>query len=75
MYSNNLPNFQESTTILNASTKKSWNLLNVPYIYIYIYMPECWAMVKENYSYLKTGKIVATTSVYYRIHSDVLLGL
>ena len=29
MYSNNILNFQESTTILNASTKKFGNLLNV----------------------------------------------
>ena len=38
MYSNNILNFQESTTILNACTKKSGNLLNVPHIYIYIYI-------------------------------------
>ena len=38
MYSNNILNFQESKTILNARTKKSWNLLNAPYIYIYIYI-------------------------------------
>ena len=30
MYSNNIVNFQESTTILNACTKKSKNLLNSP---------------------------------------------
>ena len=30
MYSNNIPNFQESTTILNACTKNSGNLLNTP---------------------------------------------
>ena len=30
MYSNNIVNFQESTAILNASTKKSGNLLKVP---------------------------------------------
>ena len=30
MYSNNIVNFQESTTILDACTKKSVNLLNVP---------------------------------------------
>ena len=30
MYSNNIVNFQESTTILNGSTKKSENLLNAP---------------------------------------------
>ena len=37
-YSNNILNFQESTTILNACTKKSGNLLNTPHIYIYIYI-------------------------------------
>ena len=36
MYSNNIVNFQESKTILNASTKKSGNLLNAPRIYAYI---------------------------------------
>ena len=30
MYSNNIVNFQESMTILNACTKQSGNLLNVP---------------------------------------------
>ena len=38
MYSNNILNFEESTTILNACTKKSWDLLNAPCIYIYIYI-------------------------------------
>ena len=33
MYSNNVVNFQESTTILNACTKKSGNLLNAPCIF------------------------------------------
>ena len=32
-YSNNILNFQESTTILNACTKKSGNLLNAPRIF------------------------------------------
>ena len=40
MYSNNIVNFQESTTILNACTKKSletyWS--HLVYIYIYIYI-------------------------------------
>ena len=36
MYSNNILNFQESTIILNACTKKSGNLLNAPHMYIYI---------------------------------------
>ena len=30
MYSNNIVNFQESTTILNACSKTSGNLLNAP---------------------------------------------
>ena len=33
MYSNNILNFQESTTILNVCTKKSGDLLNAPHIY------------------------------------------
>ena len=33
MYSNNILNFQESTTILNASTKKYGNLLKAPRIW------------------------------------------
>ena len=32
MYSNNIVNFQESTTILNDCTKKSGNLLKAPRI-------------------------------------------
>ena len=38
MYSNKILNFQESTTILNARTKKSGNLLKAPHTYIYIYI-------------------------------------
>ena len=34
MYSNNIVNFQESTTILNACTKTSGNLLNAPRNYV-----------------------------------------
>ena len=33
MYSNNIVDFQESTTILNACTKKSGNLLKAPRIH------------------------------------------
>ena len=36
MYSNNIVNFQESTTILNACTKKSGNLLKAPRILYYL---------------------------------------
>ena len=41
MYSNNILNFQESTTILNACTKKVWKrieCITCIYIYIYIYI-------------------------------------
>ena len=46
MYNNNILNFQESMTILNADTKKVWNLIVCTsyiyiYIYIYIYMYVC----------------------------------
>ena len=34
MYSNNIVNFQESTTIVNACTKRSEKLLNVPRTYL-----------------------------------------
>ena len=35
MYSNNILNFQESTTILNACTKKVWELIEgITYVYI-----------------------------------------
>ena len=36
MYSNNILNFQESMTILNACTKKSGNLWNEPRISLYL---------------------------------------
>ena len=35
MYSNNIVNFQESTTVLNACAQKSGNLLKAPRIYAY----------------------------------------
>ena len=39
MYSNNIVNFQVSTTILNAHTKKVWKfIVCTSYIYIYIYI-------------------------------------
>ena len=45
MYSHNILNFQESTTILNAYTKKGletyWRHHVYIYIYIYIYTDEC----------------------------------
>ena len=40
MYSNIIQNFQESTTILNAYTKRLGNLLNVLRIYTVYYKSE-----------------------------------
>ena len=69
MYSNNIVNFQECTTILNACTKKSGNLLKAPriycqkcaeknlklHIYIYILSKMCWE--KSEIIYLSTWKL------------------
>ena len=38
MYNNNILNFQESMTILNACTKQSGNLLNAPHMLVYHFM-------------------------------------
>ena len=38
MYSNNIVNSQESTTILNARTKRSVNLLKAPRMYIFFFL-------------------------------------
>ena len=38
IYSNNILNFQESTTIVKACTKMYGSLLEAPRIYIYIYI-------------------------------------
>ena len=40
-YSNKILHFQESTTILNACTKKAGNLLKAPHIFIYICVSVC----------------------------------
>ena len=42
MYSNNIVNFQESTTIWNACTKKPGNLLKAPRIYMICKRRVCW---------------------------------
>ena len=42
IYRNNILNFQESTTILNACTKKSGNLLNSPRIISWIQIWNIW---------------------------------
>ena len=43
IYSNNIVNFQKFTTILNACTKISGNLLNAPCIYDETYQEVHWS--------------------------------
>ena len=53
MYSNNILNFQESTAILNACTKKSGNLLNSPHnIVLIAFYHNGWhrLLVNENWA-------------------------
>ena len=57
IYSNNIVNFQESTTILNACTKKTGNLLNATRIYIYIYIYREREREKERVRERDGGKI------------------
>ena len=40
MYSNNIVNFQESTTILNACTKRFWKLIECT-----TYISHCWSII------------------------------
>ena len=61
MYSNNVVNFQESSTILNACTKKSGNLLKAPRIcYIYIHIYGCFIYIYI-YIYIYINHILCDT--------------
>ena len=61
MCSNNILNFQEYTTILNAYTKKSGNLLNIPRIYTYIYI----------YIYIYILHVLARLYIYIYIYIHI----
>ena len=51
MYRHNILNFQESTTILNAYTKKAWKVIVcTSYIYIYIY-PLCMSRMRHEVNF------------------------
>ena len=52
MYSNNIVNFQESTTISNACTKKSGNLLNTPRSFVIIISLHSWFSLSWSYVYI-----------------------
>ena len=64
MYSNNIMNFQVSTTILNACTKKSGNLLKVSRIFnsmdIYAFLPIY--AYKSNISFLRNALMMIIRS-------------
>ena len=51
MYSNNILNFQESTRIVNAFTKKVWKLIE-GISYVYICVRVCVCVVIEVYVYM-----------------------
>ena len=54
MYSNNILNFQVSTTILKSHTKKVWKFIAcTAYIYIYIYMYVCVCVYMWSFEYLR----------------------
>ena len=58
MYINNILNFQESTAILNACTKRSGNLLNAPCI---------WNILTKDGIYWSNSKwICSSTDKYYK---------
>ena len=61
MYSNHIVNFQDSTTILNAYTKKSGNLLKAPHINKILNIIER-AHIYEYYGGLKTSPTDEDTS-------------
>ena len=69
MYSNNILNFHESTSILNTCTKKSRNLLNAPRIYLSIYLSIylfCYTLIHLSLSYLFIQlSFYLSISVYY----------
>ena len=49
MYSNNILNFQESTTILNSCTRKVWKLIECP-TYLNIFISQCKLIFVETFN-------------------------
>ena len=71
MYSNNILNFQESTTILNACTKKCGNLLNAPCIFIYIWIYRQYS----NHEYEQEKLYVKILYIYIYIYNKYILDI
>ena len=62
MYSNNMVNFQESTTILNTRTKKSGDLLKAPRKYKYAMPLRIYTqidMIARKYVHLAAEELIA----------------
>ena len=69
MYSNNIVNFQESTTILNACTKKSVNLLKAPRFsrsYAGVYPPSVKGKDVTKYYYIGRKKAKIFTNLRHK---------
>ena len=71
MYSNNIVNFQESTTILNAHTKKVWKLI-VCTSFIYKNQKECMHMGKSHGQELQLIFFMKVITVMFRLVGWVL---
>ena len=72
MYSNNILYFQESTTILNACTKKSGNLLNAPHTCTYTYIYICMYLIIYMHTYVYTY-IYVYTYMYVYIYTYIYI--
>ena len=73
MYSNNIMNFQESTTLLNACTKKSGNLLKAPRICL-SWPYSSLALVANKYAtllYFKSANLCLYNSSHNAIECDL----
>ena len=78
MYSNNILNFQESTTILNACTKKVWKLIEgSTYIHTYIHTYICvcvcvfYWQTDKYYKQLERNKKLCDAYIYMYTHAHV----
>ena len=69
MYSNNILNFQESTTILNACTRKSGNLLTAPCIFLFLCLSIFLFLPFSIYLSIYFSNTHSTTHTYVHTHT------
>ena len=71
MYSNNILNFQESTTILNACTKKVWR--SIQYTTYHLFLVFC--SIPRNHLFYLTMSTLVIVSFYCERNCCVIAGL